>query len=251
MSRIETIGDHTLYLGDCREILPTLGKIDAVVTDPPYGQNYRAPEPRTSVAAARGLNGRWRRSGARPSPAFVRGDDERPDVGMICSLAPQIIIWGAHKFSDLLPAGQWLLWDKRVDMPAIDQGDGEAAWFNRDGPIRIIRHRWAGLILEPGSEEAKRKPGTSEAQARLHPTQKPIRVMEWCIEQLDDCETILDPFMGSGTTGVACARLGRKFIGIEIEPKYFDIACRRIEAAHKEPRLFGHVQGKPKPIALF
>lgn len=244
---METIGDCRLFLGDCREILPTLGPVDAVVTDPPYGQGYRAPKPRPGAASGRGLNGGWKRKGDRPTSDRVIGDDERPDISALTSLAPQVLIWGAHKFFDLLPrGGQWLVWDKRVDLPPIDQGDAEAAWLNRDGAMRVIRHRWSGLIIERGSEEAERVPGTSAAQARLHPTQKPIRVMRWSIEQLrDPCRTILDPFMGSGSTGVACAQMGLRFIGIELDPLHFETACRRIEEAYKQPRLFAEPVTKP------
>jgi site-specific DNA-methyltransferase (adenine-specific)/modification methylase len=85
---------------------------------------------------------------------------------------------------------------------------------------------------------------------RDHPTQKPIAVMEWCLSFLPDCQTILDPFMGSGTTGVACAKLGRKFIGIEIEPRYFDIACKRIEDAYKQPDLFIEPPKKPEQLGI-
>jgi site-specific DNA-methyltransferase (adenine-specific)/modification methylase len=241
--REEIIGPCRLILGDCREILPTLGKVDAVVTDPPYGQRYK---PRTSVmptiARGRGLNGGWReKRGRNDTP--VRGDDQPFDPAPFLAIAPECLFWGAHRFSDRLPAGQWLVWDKRVDMPSIDQGDGEAAWLNADGAMRIVRHRYHGLILKSGSDEAKCDPVTGSAEARLHPTQKPLAVMEWCLNFIDG-HTILDPFMGSGTTGVACVKLGRRFIGIEIEPKYFDIACRRIEAATKQPDLFIE---QPKP----
>ena len=243
--RREVIGDAVLYLGDCRAILPTLGKVDAVVTDPPYGQAYQPRKtPMPTRASGRGLNGNWaERRGSNDAP--IIGDDKPFDPGQVLSMAPSVLLWGAHRFADRLPSGQWLVWDKRVDMPTIDQGDGEAAWLNADGPIRIIRHRWHGLILEPGSVEAERQPGTTFASARLHPTQKPVRVMEWCLGFVPKAETILDPFMGSGTTGVAALKLGRKFIGIEIEPKYFDIACRRIEEAYRQPRLFD--EPKPKP----
>jgi hypothetical protein len=142
-------------------------------------------------------------------------------------LAPEVLIWGAHRFHERLPKGQWLLWDKRVDMPTIDHGDCEAAWINREGPIRIIRHRWHGLIIEPGSEESQRQPGTTFASSRLHPTQKPVAVMQWCLGFVSG-ETILDPFMGSGTTLVACKRLGRLCVGIEIEERYCEIAAKRL-----------------------
>lgn len=237
--RVERIGDATLYLGDCRDILPTLGPVDAVVTDPPYGQSYKAPAPRPKSASSRGLNGGWKRRGDRPTADRVIGDGEKPDLSALLLMAPQVLIWGVHKLAGQLPDGQWLVWDKRVDLPPIDQGDAEAAWVNRDGPMRVIRHKWSGLIIESGSEEAQRVPGTSGAQARLHPTQKPVRVMRWSIEQLKPApDVVLDPYMGSGSTGVACAQLGRRFIGIEIDPVHFDTACRRIEEEGRQPSLF-------------
>lgn len=161
------IGDATLYLGDCREILPTLPKVDAVVTDPPS------------------------------------------------------MLWGGCHFS--LPATfGYLIWDKQID--GLNFGEVEFCWTNMRFAPRVFRYRAVGI---DGGKQ--------------HPTQKPIRLMEWCLGFVKDARTILDPFMGSGTTGVACANLGRKFIGIEREVKYFDIACRRIDDAQRQSRLFGGV----------
>jgi len=248
----ERIGNQRLLLGDCLAIMPTLGRFDAVVTDPPYGQKYRAPAPRKSAASTRGLNGNWVRKGNRPSPDRVIGDDAHVDLSALFLMADDMLIWGVHRLSSHLPSGQWLFWDKRVDLPPIDQGDGEAAWVNREGPIRIIRHKWSGLIIEPNTEESQRVPGTSSAQARLHPTQKPIRVMRWSIEQFPDARTILDPFMGSGTTLVACQRMGRHGTGIELDPDYFEIACKRVRDAYAQPDLLIHyAPEKMKQVELF
>jgi len=115
---------------------------------------------------------------------------------------------------------------------ASDFADCELAWTNIDQAVRMINYLWNGFQR-------------AEPAPREHPTQKPIGVMKWCIEFLPDAQTILDPFMGSGTTGVAAVKLGRRFIGIEIEPKYFDIACRRISDALKQPDMFIE---KPKPL---
>lgn len=247
MTRREIIAEGVeLYLGDCREILPGLGKVDAMVTDPPYGQSYK---PRTSkmptIASGRGLNGGWREKRGFNDDLII-GDDVPFVPADFIPLASEVLLWGAHRFHDRLPEGQWLMWDKRVDMPSIDQGDGEAAWVNREGPIRIIRHRWHGLIVEPGSEEAQRQPGTSAQVSRLHPTQKPVAVMQWCLGFISGL-TVLDPFMGSGTTGVAAVKEGRKFIGIEIVPKYFDIACKRIDAVARQGILFAPTSSHPSP----
>jgi DNA modification methylase len=215
------IGDATLYLGDCLEILPTLGKVDAVVTDPPYG-----------IGADKGKKGAIPFKGGKPVERAYHPentwDNDRPSEDLIQSIvaaAAVSIVWGGNYVADYLPAqGKWLWWDKCQTMPTY--GDGELAWTNLNGttPKKFVY--------------ANNKVFANRV-ARHHPTQKPIQLIEWCIEQLpSDAHTVLDPFMGSGTTGVACAKLGRKFIGIEIEPKYFDIACERIQKAYDQPDLF-------------
>jgi len=200
--RREQIGDCTLYLGDCREILPLLPKVDAVVTDPPYGISYQ-----------KGTGGKGKHT-VRNIEA-IAGDtepfDPTPWLGF-----DEVILWGANHYASRLPHGRWLAWDKLAGMPEFDSfSDVEFAWRKGRGKDRIFNHLWKGICKE--SEKGGKE--------RWHPTQKPVALMIWCIEQLPaTCRTILDPFMGSGTTGVACVKLGRRFIGIEIEPKYFDIA---------------------------
>lgn len=209
--RVETIGNAKLYLGDCREILPSLPKVDAVITDPPYGIN-----------AARDRNSQkdgWVDYGCG------EWDLERPDAAifpMILQAAQVQVIWGGNYFTDCLPPTmQWLVWDK--GQRNFSLADCEFAWSSQARAARIFTYS-RGAALQDGKE---------------HPTQKPIALMEWCIEQAaNKPQTILDPFMGSGTTGVACMNLGRKFIGIEREVKYFDIACRRIEDAQRQARIF-------------
>jgi DNA modification methylase len=218
--RIERLSEGvTLYLGDCREILPTLGKVDAVVTDPPYGI---------------GKDGQKRTTGGhggRKAYEFLGWDAERPDpeiFALLLAAGHQHIIWGGNYFADLFPpTGKWLVWDKGQ---RINQSDGELAWTSAQGALRIFELNRVAILTD-GAE---------------HPTQKPVEVMCWSIQQIPPPATlILDPFMGSGTTGVACVKLGRKFIGIEIEPKYFDIACRRISEALKQPDMFVE---PPKPV---
>jgi len=231
--RVETIGDATLYLGDCRDILPTLGKVDAVVTDPPYG-----------IGADKGKTGQAVSfNGSRPvvSARYAENewDDTRPPPELLlqCVAAGDVaVLWGGNYFADLLPAqGRWLWWDKCQTMPSY--GDGELAWTNlpQSTPKRII---YANNKLFADRVE------------RFHPTQKPLPVMEWCLGFVPKAQTILDPFMGSGTTGVACANLGRSFIGIEREPAYFEIACRRIAKAYEQPRLFDEPIAKPVQPSL-
>lgn len=222
--RVETIGDATLYLGDCLEILPTLGKVDAVVTDPPYG--IGADE---AAAKNKGKWG-WRDYGES------KWDRQRPPpevFAAMLSCSREQVIWGGNYFTDMLPPSmRWLMWDK--GQRDFSLADFEMAWTSQQKAARVIDYPRA-LALKDGKQ---------------HPTQKPVAVMEWCLGFLPDAQTILDPFMGSGTTGVACAKLGRKFIGIELEPKYFDIACQRIEEAYRQPRLFAEPAPKPKQQSL-
>jgi len=220
--REETIGDARLILGDCREVLPTLGKVDAVVTDPPYGIGYVHGGRRGKLA--RGVS--------------IIGDDAPFDPSSFLGFS-RVVLFGANHFADKLPASaNWLIWDKRDGVCRNDQADCEMAWTNLKGPARLIRHLWSGVLKD-----------SERGEIRVHPTQKPIAVMQWVIEQATDTtHTILDPFMGSGTTGVACAKLGREFIGIEIDASYFAIACRRIDDAYKQPRLFA--DAAPKPVQL-
>ena len=211
MVRAETIGNATLYLGDCLEIMPLLPKVDAVVTDPPYGIGKDGQAKTTGG------------HGGRKSHEFLGWDGTRPDKAvfdLMLSVSTTQVIWGGNYFADLLPAtGKWLVRDKGQ---RINQSDGELAWTSMNGALRIRTLNRVELL----------KDGTT------HPTQKPVNLMTWCIEQAGKVNSILDPFMGSGTTGVACMNLGRTFIGIEREPKYFDIACERIKAAQDQIRLF-------------
>jgi site-specific DNA-methyltransferase (adenine-specific) len=216
------IGNATLYLGDCRNILPTLGKVDDVVTDPPYGINY---VPRDTSGEKRGGGG------TAYGQVGLLEDDKAGDIGFVLEY-PFAIVWGGNYFADQLPANaSWMIWDKKTD-PAhygkMTFADCELAWCSDGKPARIFRHIWNGIVRQ--GEEAN--------TPRVHPTQKPVALMRWCVERTKDAETILDPFMGSGTTGVASVQMGKKFIGIEREPKYFDIACKRIEDAQRQGDMF-------------
>lgn len=140
------------------------------------------------------------------------------------------------------------MWDKVPTGKIRDQGDGEAAWINAGVPMRIFRLLWDGVCV--GS--AARHEVTS-GTPRVHPTQKPVALMEWCIDQakVPDGSLILDPYMGCGSTGVAAKHRGHPFIGIEIEPRYFDVACRRIEAAQRQPDMFLPRQSTPETPDMF
>lgn len=208
--RKEVIGNATLYLGDCLEILPTLPKVDAVITDPPYGINWK---PRVN----------------HQDQPWV--DNVQFDPRPFLEIGALHLFWGAQYFADKLPPSEgWATWVKRpincdFSNDARSYATTEIAWTDW-GKARFIAHVWDGGM----------RAGNAENRSFCHPSQKPVEVMEWCIPK--QSTSILDPFMGSGTTGVACMNLGRKFIGIEIEERYFDIACRRIEDAQRQARLF-------------
>jgi len=209
------ISNATLYLGDCMDILPTLDKVDAVITDPPYGinENSKKVASRGKLAAPKDY-GDFDWDKAPPPDALIE---------LIRTKGQHQAFFGGNYFT-LPPTSCWLVWDKLNG--SNDFADCELAWTNWPKAVRRLQWRWNGMIRQ-GNEE------------RYHPTQKPLEVMKWVIELCPKSETILDPFMGSGTTGVAAVQMGRKFIGIEREPKYFDIACKRIEDAQRTFDMFG------------
>lgn len=226
MPRTETIAEGvTLHLADCRDILPSLDRSYAVLSDPPYGVSYRAP---TGV----GGNAPRKNPLNKAAPPLVRrnyapiiGDDSKFDPVPLLKFQ-DVILWGANHFADVLPVSAgWLVWDKRDGMKPNNNSDCEMAWRNSGGSARLFRYLWNGMCQ------------AGEKGRRFHPTQKPIALMEWCIGFIPKADVILDPYMGSGSTGVAAVRLNKQFIGIEVDPSYFDIACKRIEAAVNEPDL--------------
>lgn len=207
--------DVRLILGDCLDAMRTLpdASVDAVVTDPPYG-----------LREARGKN-RTRTNAARARDYGVASWDDHPcppeAIAEMRRVSRWQIIFGGN-FFQLPPSPCWLVWDK---LNSGDFADCELAWTNLPQAVRRIQHRWNGMIRD-GND------------VRVHPTQKPLAVMRWCLSFLPAGCTVLDPYMGSGTTGVACVQTGRKFIGVELDPHYFEIARRRIEEARSEGPLF-------------
>ena len=232
MSRCEVIGSATLYLGDCREVLPTLGAVDCVISDPPYGE---------ADTHAGHLSGVILRNGEPAGQVLGFAGISADEMGRLAvewtSLAARWVVFSCEwKFAHRLDAAGVLvrlgIWRKPDGAPQFTGDRPGTGWEAVAICHRAGRKRWNG-----GGRHAfwnVPKGGTFG-----HPTEKPIALVEaWVSDFSEHGETILDPFMGSGTTGVACARLGRRFIGIEIEPRYFDIACRRIEAAQRQADLF-------------
>ena len=208
--RIERIGNATLYLGDCLTVLPTLASADAVITDPPYGINH-----------ARDRNSAKDGWVDYPASGWDRERPSKEAFSLLLKAGKDQIIWGGNYFTDYLPPTmQWLVWDK--GQRDFSLADCEFAWSSQQKAARIFNYA-RGTALQEGKD---------------HPTQKPVPVMSWSLTFVPKAKTVLDPFMGSGSTGVAAMKAGRQFVGVEIEPIYFDIACRRIEDAQRQERLF-------------
>jgi len=207
-------GNVRLYLGDCREVLPHVGSVDAVVTDPPYG---------IGIAA----------NPVRQAHDKKCWDNSPPDSAVFDAIrasAPAQIIWGGNYFP-LPPAQGFFVWDK-VQPENFSLSMVEQAWTNIETPAKLFRRHVVSYSKE-------------------HPTQKPIELMVWCLGFVPAARTIFDPYMGVGTTGVAAVQTGRAFVGIEIDPAYFEIAVRRIDKAIDAGALFAPVPPAVREVGLF
>jgi site-specific DNA-methyltransferase (adenine-specific) len=220
----------TLFCGDCREILANIEPHDGVVTDPPYGINVN-----TNINRFSGGKKNWRRGKASKrayNGKAIAMDDADFDPRILLDLPGDKVIWGWNNFPDLLPKGACLVWLKKGDAQfGTFLSDAELAWMSKGHGV----YCYPRTIVAP--------------YERVHPTQKPVRLMEWCIGKLNP-KTVLDPFMGSGSTGVAAIRMGLRFTGIERDPDYFETACRRIEEALAQPDMLIDVQPEQVQEAL-
>jgi len=228
---IVKIGDATLYHADCREVLPTLGKFDLLLADPPYGLGIDRKMAAVSGCKSGGMK-------AHKGDYLASGWDDDPlssaDAALLVSMCGVAILWGGNYYG--LPGSQcWLVWDKQVNG---NFAACELAWTNLKKPVQKFTWMWNGMLRQGGEER------------NGHPTQKPLALMAWCLDQVPAAKTVLDPFMGSGTTGVACAQSGRSFTGIERERKYFDIACERISRAYAQGKLFAPEIVKPQQAEI-
>lgn len=227
--REEIIGACRLILGDCLTVMRQLPNVAGVLTDPPYGIDYGGLLKGKGDGRGGSDKNGWKSYGA---PEW---DKERPDrrtFDEIRKIAPRQIIWGGNYFTDYLPPTmRWLVWDK--GQRDFSLADCEFAWVNENRAARIFTYPRARALQD----------------GKVHPTQKPVELMIWCLTFLPE-GTVLDPFMGSGTTGVACVKQGRPFIGIEIDAGYFEIACERIRKAYAQPDMFV-APAEPKQESLF
>lgn len=222
------IGDATLYLGDCLEILPTLPKVDAVIVDPPYGigESHKKNASRGKPFGSRVDNKNTRGTFVAPVEYGEYEWDSAPlddaRLRLVLTAGERVILWGGNYY-ELPPSSKWLVWDKQN---SGDFADCELAWTNIPGAVRVFRHMWNGMLR------------ASEKGRRVHPTQKPVALMRWCLEQAKGPKSVVDPCMGSAPVGVACAEKGVRYYGIECKRQYFDIACERIDNAYRQQRMF-------------
>ena len=243
-----TIGDCTLYLGDSLELLAAgvFGKIGAIVSDPPYGIGYQhnGGKMLSKVTYAN-------KTITQSNTAAVIGDDVPFDPQPLLDAAPcvaeltkhksrRLLIWGADHYMQRLPEGGTLLaWDKHVGRGGDDNfTDCEWAWCGRKVKREVFRWLWKGVMTQKSQLDVATTVATARTSgrpgtfARVHVSQKPVELMRWCIDKVRPVAglPILDPYMGSGSTAIAALSLGHTFIGCEIDPVHFDVACRRIEA---------------------
>jgi site-specific DNA-methyltransferase (adenine-specific)/modification methylase len=217
--RVEQIGDCTLYLADCLEVMKDMPykSVDCVVTDPPYGI------------------GNWVQTSGNVRGRAVTWNDAPPPQEYfeeMCRVSKERVIWGANYFNCFSHGA--LVWVKNQPMP--DFSGAEIASTSWGKKVYLYNQTWTNFVNTKTTE---------------HPCERPVSLYEWCIEVFPvPPRSVLDPFMGSGTTGVACVNLGRKFIGVEIDPDYFEIACRRVEEAYQQPRLFEVEDEKPEQVDL-
>jgi site-specific DNA-methyltransferase (adenine-specific) len=235
MPEAVVIGSATLYLGDCLDVLPHLPKVDAVITDPPYGMGW-------NTDSTRFTGGQHKRGPGREDWGAIVGDAAPFDPARWLSF-PRVVMFGANHFGASLPVGTTLVWIKKADhLFGTFLSDAEVAWMKGGHGTYCYRKQFP-----PPSRMAEN--GGGEV---AHPTQKPIDLMAWCLDKakVPAGAVVLDPYMGSGTTGVAATTTGRNFIGCEVNPAYFEIACRRISDALRQPDFFVEAPEPHKQEAL-
>ena len=197
----------TIYVGRAEDVLPRLSGITAIVSDPPYGVGFDTDYTRFTGGV----------SASTSTHAAVAGDDVPFDPGLLLSKARNVVLFGANCYSDRLPRGSWLVWDKRMPTGENLLSDGEVAWWSRGHGVYIYSHMWNGFQR------------ASERGTAFHPTQKPVALMRWVIGRCTKPDDVIcDPYMGCGPVLLAARDLGRRCIGIELKEEYAEIAARRL-----------------------
>lgn len=238
-------GLYTIYRGDCRELFGSI-LADAVITDPPYGAKYTNKANNRTVRP----ENKWTHYLRDSNFAPIHGDDKPFDPVPLLTLAPKILLWGGNYFASRLPDSRcWLVWDKREGGKPRDQADCEMAWTNVDAVARLYSHLWMGLCRR-GEENL------SKGGRKLHPAQKPVALMDWSLKVLGikPGQVVFDPYMGSGSLGVACIRLGIRYIGVEIVQEYYDIARQRLDKElldlANRPEQLPVIAAAPDPVQV-
>jgi len=203
------LGRHRIMCGDATRDLRKLindKKIDLLLTDPPYGINYKSP---TGAGLIK-----------RGDYAPLINDDKKFEPEFLLPLCDKIILWGANHYSDSLPTSRmWLVWDKREGDAINNNSDCELAWCSFGGSCRLFHHKWNGMIKASERDEK-----------RAHPTQKPVKLFAWILDNWSNQnDIVLDPYLGSGSTLIACEQTGRTCVGMEISPAYVDVILERFE----------------------
>lgn len=230
--REEIIGSARLILGDCREIAPTLARPSAIISDPPYGIGWRTDTTRFS-SGRRGSN--HRRGDGRNDFGPIRGDAEPFDPMPWVDAADRVVLWGANHFAERLSPGTTLVWVKKAShLWGTFLSDAEIAWMRGGQGVYCCEVPWSPPARAMDAGGDLRHPRS------IHPTQKPTALMKWCIgkARVPAGGVVLDPFAGSGSTIVAALSLGHPTVGIEVDPRFFDVMLRRVEQAHRQADLF-------------
>lgn len=209
----------TIFCGDSRSIVPQMPVFDLLATDPPYGINVaRKGTVGTNLKPGNKRKG-WKVNAPCTQFAPVTWDSAQPpawELQMLLAHSRQAVLWGGNFYEDLDRASCWLVWDKVNGTTSF--ADCELAWTNYKKAVRMFRWRWNGMLQQDMKNKEK----------RVHPTQKPVALMEWCISHAKDPKSILDPYMGSGSTLVAAQRLGIRAVGIDRERSYCEAAVERL-----------------------
>lgn len=200
----------TIYNADCRDVLPFLKTCDLLLTDPPYGIAWNTNYSRFSNSMS---------SAPRVDHAAIRNDDSNAMMRLALEIDVPKIVWGAHLSPWLIQhRGSWLVWDKRFENGSAMLADAELAYWSKGAGVYIYKHTWQGMIGDKSGRPMK----------RLHPNEKPVGLLRWCVSLVPDALTVLDPFMGSGSSLVAAKLEGRQAIGIEVEKHFCETAVKRL-----------------------